>query len=341
MWDRNAVSLSLIHMLPEIAGQRGLPLDAILARAGMARDAFSQGGVIATRSQVCTLLNELARRSGEAAIGLDLAASADPLQLGLSGRALFAGRTLRECLLSLARHMPTLQAGVHLALDETGGRAYWRHALADSDAAHAGVLNEGIAAFVLAALRAIAGAERGGVLLDLPHRARAPGRSYEDKLGADVVFGNGVGVSVSFDADWLDRPNRLLGPPLAAEEAGTAINSQDWSDDAALALALERIFASAALAGTISLVDASRSLGLAPRSLQRRLVSSGTTFEAVLDDWRRSLARLQLADPTLAVGTIARSLGYSDPAHFIRAFRRWEGITPLAYRRVIVARNGN
>ncbi|ODT20710.1 MAG: hypothetical protein ABS35_19185 [Kaistia sp. SCN 65-12] len=95
------------------------------------------------------------------------------------------------------------------------------------------------------------------------------------------------------------------------------------------------------MAGTLSLVDASRSLGLAPRSLQRRLLASGTSFEAVLDEWRRSLARAQLADPALPVGIISRSLGYSDPAHFIRAFRRWEGVAPLAYRRVAVARNGN
>lgn len=342
MWDRNAVSLSLIHMLPDVAGQRNLSLDDILARAGMGRDAFSQGGVIATRSQICTLLNELARRSGEAAIGLDLAASTDPMKLGLAGRALFAGRTLRECILSLARHMPTLQGGVRLGLEEENGRAHWRHVLTDSDAAHAGVLNDGIAAFVLAALRAIAGTEGGDVHLDLPHRARASSQSYEDKLGAGVSFGNGVGVSVSFDAGWLDRPNPFFGAPLAAEDLSAGIvDRQDWNDDAALTLALERIFSSAALAGTLSLVDASRSLGLAPRSLQRRLLASGTSFEAMADEWRRGVARAQLADPAFAVGTISRSLGYSDPAHFIRAFRRWEGVAPLAYRRAAVARNGN
>jgi AraC-like DNA-binding protein len=342
MWDRNSVSLSLIHMLPEVAGHRGLPLADILARAGMDGDAFSQGSMLATRGQVCTLLNELSRRSGEAAIGLDLAASADPMKLGLAGRALFAGRTLRECVHSLARHMPTLQGGVRLGLEEKHGRAFWRHVLTDSDPAHAGVLNDGIAAFVLAALRAIAGTDGGAVHLDMPHRARASSQSYEDRLGAGVSFGNGIGVSVSFDAGWLDRPNPFFGAPLTAGDLGADIvDRQDWNDDAALKIALERIFSSAALAGTLSLVDASRSLGLAPRSLQRRLLASGTSFEAEVDAWRRRLARAHLADTALPVGIISRSLGYGDPAHFIRAFRRWEGVAPLAYRRVAMARNGN
>jgi len=342
MWDRNSVSLSLVHMLPAVAERRLLPLDDLLARAGLARDALSHTRLVATRSQVCSLLNELSRRSGEATIGLDLAASADPARLGLSGRALFGGRTLRECLILHARHMPTLQGGVRMGLGESDGRAHWRHALANSDAAHASVLNEGIAAFVLAALRAIAGAEGGDAQITLPHRPRASSRLYEEKLGAGVSFGNGVGISVSFDAGWLDRPNPFLAGPRLAEESGEAIvDSPDWNQDATLTMALERIFSSAALAGTLSLVDASRSLGIAPRSLQRRLLASGTSFEALVDDWRRSLARAQLGDPALPVGTISRSLGYSDPAHFVRAFRRWEGITPLAYRRAALARNGN
>ncbi|MCX5519858.1 AraC family transcriptional regulator ligand-binding domain-containing protein [Kaistia defluvii] len=325
-----------------VAGHRGVSLDSILARAGLARDALSQTGLVAARSQVCSLLNELSRRSGEATIGFDLAAAADPTKLGLTGRALFGGRTLRECLVLHARHMPTLQGGVSMGLDVRDGRAHWRHAMANSDAAHAGVLNEGIAAFVLAALRAIAGADGVDAQITLPHRPRASSRLYEEKLGAGVSFGNGVGISVSFDAAWLDRPNPHLGGSRLAEEPGEAIvDSQDWNQDDTLTMALERIFSSAALAGTLSLLDASRSLGIAPRSLQRRLLASGTSFEALVDTWRRSLARTQLADPALPVGSISRSLGYSDPAHFVRAFRRWEGITPLAYRRIVVARNGN
>lgn len=344
MWDRHPVSLSLIHMLPDVAARRGLALAPLLARAGIAPDVAPDRTVM--RAQVATVLLEMARQAGEAEIGLDLAAAANPVRLGLMGHALFSGRTLRECLRAHAIHMPTFQRGVSIALDERDGRAHWRHVLADSDPEHARVLNEGIAGFVVAALRAIAGSAdgAGGALhLGLPHRAQAPSRVYEDKLAGGVSFSSGSGVVVSFDAAWLDRPNPFFaGNRLSPEIAALPLPGRGFLiDDAGLIEALRLIIAAAALSGTLSLADAARSLGVPPRSLQRRLALLGTSFEVLVDEWRREAARRHLSDPSLSVGSITRLLGYRDPAHFIRAFRRWEGETPVAWRKVLVARNGN
>lgn len=340
MWDRHPVSLSLMHMLPDVARLQGVALAPLLDRAGIGADLDANR--IVARAQISTLLQEFSRQAGSPMVGLDLAASADPMRLGLAGQAFFAGRTLRESLSAHRRHISTLQGGVQIALEEWKGRAYWRHTLQDSDASHAGVLNEGIAAFVVATLRAIAGRESGDLHVGLPHRARAPARDYEDKLGAGVSFGQGAGIVVSFDSTWLERPNPLFGGLLAPlDGASAAPGDWPWRDDAALMAALERIVASAALAGTLSLVNASHSLGLSPRSLQRRLAALGTSFETQVDAWRRAHARRHLAASELAVGSIARLLGYRDPAHFIRAFHRWEGSSPLAWRRAAMARNGN
>ena len=68
------------------------------------------------------------------------------------------------------------------------------------------------------------------------------------------------------------------------------------------------------------------------RTLQRRLHAIGLTYAGVVQQARYEAAQQMLADRRRTIGEIARTLGYSDPAHFTRAFHRWTGRTPRAFR---------
>lgn len=67
-------------------------------------------------------------------------------------------------------------------------------------------------------------------------------------------------------------------------------------------------------------------------TLHRYLREQGTTFEQLLDEARRSLAERLLEETDLPVGEIAVSLGYGSPGSFVRAYKRWHGVTPGAVR---------
>ena len=67
-------------------------------------------------------------------------------------------------------------------------------------------------------------------------------------------------------------------------------------------------------------------------TLHRYLREQGTTFEQLLDDARRNLATRMLEQTDLPVGEIANALGYATPTSFVRAFKRWHGVTPGAGR---------
>ena len=69
------------------------------------------------------------------------------------------------------------------------------------------------------------------------------------------------------------------------------------------------------------------------RSLQRILAGHGLTLRRLLDQVRFERACELLEDDSARLVDIALDLGYSDQAHFTRAFRRWTGETPGAYRR--------
>ena len=88
---------------------------------------------------------------------------------------------------------------------------------------------------------------------------------------------------------------------------------------------------------TPSMEEVAEKLQLAPRTLQRRLRHEGTSFKQLLDDARRELALGYLSERDLAASEVASLLGFAQPAAFPRAFKRWTGRTPLAYKRLCVA----
>lgn len=73
-------------------------------------------------------------------------------------------------------------------------------------------------------------------------------------------------------------------------------------------------------------------LGVTRRTLQRRLGENGTSFSRLLDAQLAARARHLLAGPR-NITEIAMDLGYSDPAHFSRAFAKSHGVSPRTYRK--------
>src|SRR5262245_90658 len=74
-------------------------------------------------------------------------------------------------------------------------------------------------------------------------------------------------------------------------------------------------------------------VGMSARTLQRRLHAEGLTFARVVARGRFAEARRLLGDPARKIIDVALDLGYSDHAHFTRAFERWTGIPPREFRR--------
>lgn len=73
-----------------------------------------------------------------------------------------------------------------------------------------------------------------------------------------------------------------------------------------------------------------REFGCAVRTLARRLASEGTRLRDIVETVRKARAE-DLLDGTRSVGEVAFLLGYSEPAAFQHAFRRWHGTSPRAW----------
>lgn len=95
---------------------------------------------------------------------------------------------------------------------------------------------------------------------------------------------------------------------------------------------LEQIMLSYILEKEVNLDLSAYLCDLSKRSLQRQLTELGTSYSAILDKVRFQTASLLLRNPDTKITDIAHRLGYSDVAHFARAFRRLAGITPREFQ---------
>ena len=87
-----------------------------------------------------------------------------------------------------------------------------------------------------------------------------------------------------------------------------------------------------------SMQSVASELCVSTRTLQRRLEEAGTSYQKLLDDVRRQVARQLLEDTKLEAGEIAFVLGFEELNSFTRAFRDWEGTTPVRWRNELAAR---
>ena len=84
--------------------------------------------------------------------------------------------------------------------------------------------------------------------------------------------------------------------------------------------------------GYPALETVSSRLFMSSRTLKRRLREHGVSFQKLLDETRLGDSRRLLENPTLSIEDIAARVGYSEPANFTRAFRKWTGSAPSSYR---------
>lgn len=78
------------------------------------------------------------------------------------------------------------------------------------------------------------------------------------------------------------------------------------------------------------------SLNMTPQTLRRRLKEENTSYQAIKDNIRQDAARFYLAKEELSIDEIALMMGFSEASSFHRAFKKWTGQTPAAWRREVL-----
>lgn len=165
------------------------------------------------------------------------------------------------------------------------------------------------------------------------HAAPASVREHVRIFGVAPRF-SAPETFVVIDAATLALPVRAGGSQIGlyleayAKELLTRLPEADTS----LRAQVERALAVGVTHGLPEIGAIAAQLHMTPRTLQRRLADEGTSFAELSDAVRRHSAERYLRDGRLPLAEVAYLVGFSDPSNFHKAFRRWTGQTPGAFR---------
>jgi AraC-like DNA-binding protein len=148
------------------------------------------------------------------------------------------------------------------------------------------------------------------------------------------VFGAECSAAV-FSASWLDR--KLDGTDaLVHRRIMQKVESPQARGAGDLVTQLRRVLRRrlvvSARQGETHMEQIADLFGMYRRTLNRRLRARWTSFRVLVDEARYDIARQLLRDAGLPVSDIAAALDYSECSAFVRAFRRWSGTSPTAWR---------
>lgn len=277
----------------------------------------------ATVAAVGHFLEDLSRATNDPAIGLEIGLALRFEDMPL-GRLVARSPTLGAALAAAGRAQARYCGGQQVRIERHGERALLFHT-------HAHALQHGrrqandFALLVLYDLiRSAAGADWRPDELYLEGAPPA----HAERLAAP----SSGATHFDAEADCIVLPAHLLALPLprrdaAPRAASEALPELDFVESIrhAIRFHLDR--------GDLELHRIAEDAGASPRSTQRALNDLGLAFAQLVDEARFERAIDLLSDPKMRVIEVSIALGYNDPANFTRAFRRWSGMSPRAFRR--------
>jgi AraC-like DNA-binding protein len=134
-------------------------------------------------------------------------------------------------------------------------------------------------------------------------------------------------------ASWIDVPVSYLSLSSQPSEIIPSPHSdEDGPSDFEFIESLKMMLPAYLDEGAPPLIEIAAMAGVSTRSFQRKLSHLGLTYSELMNTVRFEVANKLLRDTDSKIIEIAFSSGYSDPAHFTRAFRRISGVTPRQFR---------
>lgn len=332
--NKKNASLTPLHLSDCIARQlerKGISFEETIAGSGLKPDDFKISSRMLDLQQEQQIIRNALQLTNDPLLGVELGRSARISAYGLLGYAMLTAPNLHEGL-NIPIRLPALlgtyfQLEIHrvdgvvlIKAESCKAPIDLERILTDLCLVSFKTLIEDM---LLSPLKLVA------VKLRYSNFDRA--QEYEGAFGCEVEFNSRVSL-IAFEEKLLYQGLPLANPlchsrvlNLCHLQNREIVSNREW---------LERLrsILSENLLSPPDLVTLAENMHCSPRTLRRQLQDQHTSYRQLLDELRFAKAKNLLATDSGTVDQIAEQLGFSDGAGLRRAFRRWCGMSPNAFR---------
>jgi AraC-like DNA-binding protein len=310
--------------------EAGDAADLLLRKAGIDPALLDSEDHQIEIEQLQRLLAEAAEHLQRPDFGMRVAQHQGIEMLGLLGKVVSHATTLEEAFGIAQRYMSLHSSAEHWQLQSFAGQVHIIRTEHSEPNSHARQYHEMAVAAFLRVARLLLGQPQRPLRVTFTHSRIGPLRQYLNHFGCEVLFEQ--------EHDSLVFPQSMFRTVF-----GTARAANGEEREQHLANARERLQSSLELQirnliteqpglQHISIDAIAATLGLHPRSLQRRLRDQHIRFRDLVQDVRIRMARWHLQASRCDVTSLSDRLSYSDLSSFSRAFKRHTGMSPVKWR---------
>jgi AraC-like DNA-binding protein len=329
--SEHTVPVTLVAQLAELLKRWHIPSEELLEGSGVSKTVLEDPlGRIAVGT-MHALLDRARLLTGEPGLGYYLALQKRVSVYGYLGFAASSAPSVREALQLATRFAPVFSTSISLELRIDGKEAHLRL----DENIDLGNVRDMVLISLMLGLQTIAGSLTGKAQEAGSADITIPEPPYQGRFAHLVPrwrFGQPANRIV-LDASVLDSPIVTADPmslKLARALCERALDELGF--DTGLVDRVRRTLARDE-GGFRSLENVADEIHLSQRTLKRRLAAQGVSFSTLVERERQEQALTLLRSSRFSIEEVAERLDYSNASTFVRAFRRWTGTTPAAYRR--------
>ena len=304
---------------------------------GVDLSAVPHAGLRVARSGFLRLLDWAERELGDPDVGLHMGRSMRFQHTGILGSLVLCARDAAEIMELQCRYRRLLGNALVLDYQLDGGQILLRvHRRSGRTDFHRHACEYNVAGW-LNLSELLVGRDVQLNRVQLPYPRPPDDRELQALFGAPIDY-DAPFVEIAFDARYAKLRPGAWDPALRrvleaqAEQRLREIRSE-WGGEDELGRIRQIIRERLPLA-LPRLDEIASEAGLSVRKLQRMLSRLDTSFSDLVDEQRRDLSERYVGRSDLSLVDVSLLLGFANQSSFIRAFKRWFGVSPGRYRDV-------